>query len=87
MVHCIPLLSLQLNGTHDQDHVPWGKRAKCESNCPICKHASMMPMQLRKAINAANALLSEEVDYRSEDEQANNAITMTAINILGSFRL
>jgi len=25
VVHRTPSLSLQLNGTHDQDHVPWGK--------------------------------------------------------------
>jgi hypothetical protein len=27
VVHCTPSLSLQLNGTRDQDHVPWGKWA------------------------------------------------------------
>ena len=57
VVHRTPSLSLQLNGTHDQDHVPWGKWDKCKSNCPVCKHASTMPMQSCEAINAANALL------------------------------
>ena len=57
VVHRTPSLSFQLNGTRNQDHVPWGKWAKCESNCPVCKHASTMPMQLREAINAADAML------------------------------
>jgi hypothetical protein len=57
VVHGTPSLSFQLNGTRDQDHVPWGKWAKCESNCPVCKHTSTMPMQLCEAINAADALL------------------------------
>jgi len=57
MVHHTPSLSLQLNGTHDQDHVPWGKWDKCKSNCLVCKHASTMPMQSCEAINAADALL------------------------------
>jgi len=57
VVHRTPSLSLQLNGTREQDHVPWGKWAKCESNCPVCKHASTMPMQSCEAINNADALL------------------------------
>ena len=57
VVHRTPSLTLQLNGTRDQDHVPWGKWAKCESNCPVCKHASTMSMQSCKAINNADALL------------------------------
>ncbi len=64
VVHCTPSLSLQLNGTRD---VPWGKWAKCESNCPVCKHASTMPMQSREAINAANALLREEAEANGGD--------------------
>jgi hypothetical protein len=67
MVHRTPSLSLQLNGTRDQDHVPWGKWAKCESNCPVCKHASTMPMQLHEAINAADALLCEEAEANGGD--------------------
>ncbi len=67
IVHCTLSLSLQLNGTRDQDRAPWGKWAKCESNCPVCKQASTMPMQSREAINAADALLREEAEANGGD--------------------
>jgi hypothetical protein len=40
VVHRTPSLSLQLNGTCDQDHVPWRKWAKCESNCQLQANVS-----------------------------------------------
>ncbi len=67
VVHCTPSLCLQLTGTRNQDHVPWGKWAKFESNCPVCKHTSMMPMQSCKAINAADALLCKEAKANGGD--------------------
>jgi len=35
VVHRTPSLSLQLTGARGQDHVPWGKWTKYESNCPV----------------------------------------------------
>jgi hypothetical protein len=74
VVHRTPSLCLQLTGTRDQDHVPWGKWAKFESNCPVCKHASMMPMQSREAINAADALLHEEAKANGGDGKFEAAV-------------
>ncbi len=48
VVHRTPSLSLQLNGTHNHDHVLWGSSAKIPSTCLICTHASTMPTQLHK---------------------------------------
>ena len=50
VVHRTPSLSLQLTGARDQDHVPWGRWTKYESNCPVCMHASTMPMQDREGV-------------------------------------
>ncbi len=83
MVHHTPSLSLQLNGTRDQDHVPWGKWAKCESNCPVCKHASTMPMQSREAINAADALLREEAEANGGDGKFEAAANKVAATVMG----
>ena len=55
IVHRTPSLSLQLSGACNQDHVPWGSWAKCESNCPVCKHVSTMPLQSREELNAVDA--------------------------------
>ena len=35
----------------------WGRCAKFELNCPICKHAAMMPLRLPDEINANDACL------------------------------
>jgi hypothetical protein len=57
IVHRTPSLSLQSTGARDQDHVPWGKWTKYELNCPVCTHASTMPMQSHEGVNAADARL------------------------------
>ena len=62
VVHRTPSLSLQLTGAREQDHVPWGKWRKYESNCPVCIHASTMPLQSREDVNAANARLREAAE-------------------------
>ncbi len=56
-IYCTPSLSLQLTGQHNQDQISWGSWAKCPSNCPVCIHASTMPMQSPVEVNAANARL------------------------------
>ncbi len=56
-IYCTLSLSLQLTGQRDQDQISWGLWAKCPSNCPVCIHASTMPMQSPAEINAANACL------------------------------
>ena len=66
-VHRTPSLNVQLTGTRDQDKVPWGKWTKYESNCPMCVHASTMPMQSREDINAANARLREDAEANDGD--------------------
>ena len=56
IVHCTPSLCLQLTRPRQQDHVPWAKFPKSESNCPVpeCGHASMMPLQSRESINSGD---------------------------------
>ncbi len=67
VVHRTPSLSLQLTGAHDQDHVPWGRWTEFESNCPVCTHASTMPMQSREDVNAANSRLREAAEANGGD--------------------
>jgi hypothetical protein len=67
VVHHTPSLSLQLTGARDQDHVPWGKWTKSESNCPECMHASTMPMQSREGVIAADARLREAAEANGGD--------------------
>jgi hypothetical protein len=62
IVHRTPSLSLQLTGARDQDHVPWGKWTRYELNCPVCTHASTMPMQSHEGVNAADAQLREAAE-------------------------
>jgi hypothetical protein len=56
IVHRTPSLSLQLTGPRQQDHNPWAKFSKSESNCPVpeCGHASTMPLQSRESINSGD---------------------------------
>ncbi len=56
-IYCTPSPSLQLTGQRNQDQISWGLWAKCLSNCPVCIHASTMPMQSPAEFNAANARL------------------------------
>ena len=46
VVHRTPSLCLQLTGPRKQDHVPWAKFPKSESNCPVpeCGHALTMSL-------------------------------------------
>ena len=67
VVHCTPSLSLQLTGARDQDHVPWGKWMRYESNCPVCTHASTMPMQNREGVHAADSRLREAAEANGGD--------------------
>ena len=67
VVHRTPSLSLQLAGARDQDHVPWGRWTKYESNCPVCTHASTMPMQSREDVHAADARLREAAEANGGD--------------------
>ena len=62
VVHRTPSLSLQLTGARDQDHVPWGRWTKYESNCPVYTHASTMPMQNREGVHAADSRLREAAE-------------------------
>ena len=59
VVHRTPSLSLQLTGARNQDHVPWGKWTRYDSNCPVCTHASTIPKQGREDVNAADSRLLE----------------------------
>jgi hypothetical protein len=56
IVHCTPSLCLQLTRPRQQDHVPWAKFPKSESNCPVpeCGHASTMPLQSWESINSGD---------------------------------
>jgi len=67
VVHRTPSLSLQLTGARDQDHAPWGKWTKYESNCPVCTHASTIPMQRREDVSAAGSRLREAAEANGGD--------------------
>jgi hypothetical protein len=67
VVHHTPSLSLQLTGARDQDHVPWGKWTRYESNCPVCTHASTMPMQRREDVNVVDSRLCEAAEANGGD--------------------
>ena len=59
VVHRTPSLCLQLTGARAQDHIPWMRFPKSQSNCPVpeCGHASTMPLQSRTEIIAGDARL------------------------------
>ena len=69
VVHRTPSLCLQLTGPRKQDHVPWAKFPKSESNCPIaeCGHASTMPLQSLAAINSGDDRLRRAAEANGGD--------------------
>ena len=69
IVHCTPSLCLQLTGPRQQDHVPWAKFPKSESNCPVpeCGHALTMPLQSRESINSGDDRLRRAVAANGGD--------------------
>ncbi len=69
MVHCTPLLCLQLTGPRAQDHIPWGKFPKFESNCPVpeCGHASTMPLQSQDLIISGDERLCRAAEADGGD--------------------
>ena len=69
IVHCTPSLCLQLTGPRQQDHVPWAKFPKSESNCPVpeCGHASTMPLQSGESINSGDDHLCRAVEANGGD--------------------
>ncbi len=68
IVHCTPSLCLQLTGPRQQDHVPWAKFSKSESNCPVpeCGHASTMPLQSRESINSGDDCLRRAAEANGD---------------------
>ncbi len=69
VVHCTPLLFLQLTGLRAQDQVHWGNYVRFESNCPVCEHASTMPMRLLDKINANDAHLRNAAGANGGDRK------------------
>ena len=91
VVHRTPSLSLQLTGARDQDHVPWGKWMRYESNSALCAHTTPRRCQCRdvmdKMFDAATTPQTKRVVAKVHAQLAQkDAIFTTVVNRYQDFQ-